>query len=406
MYPTLKMFIEGVGAERITVVTGKKYLEQKVVRGGQTAEGDEAWKCVDNGELLFFSGIGLEQIVQDLLKIVQELEKKEAVLVLRLGGNIQEVPEELSLYCREHKLILLSMDVAVKLQPVIRKMYELLFQEEDRHRSTETMMKNLISGIYTNEDAENAYRLGLKADSAFVAVMVVVDNFFQVKETCGKEKFQELLKQIYNRLKYLLRLRHRDMHFASIETNDIVLLVQNEGHYLEKRYLQELFRSLMNFIEEDQKITISVGIGTPFLQLPEIRRSVTEARRALQIMQACGKKNSIRCYDDIGIYRLLFELQDQEVFQNIMNGIIGKLREFDLDNSENLVETLRIYLENDKNIGLSAQQMFLHRNTLKYRLNKIEEILLCDLSDSNTCFNLNLAFKIERFLQSEKMYFE
>lgn len=407
MYPTIKQFFESIGKKWITIEAGEELMEQKVFRGGQSAEGIHAWKNIEYGEILFISGIGLEQISQNLLAIAEELEKKEASLVVRLGDQIPAVPEKLRQYCQETGVVLFSMDISVKLQPVMRKMYELLFQEENRIRSAENMMKNLMTGIYTSEDAQNAYRLGLESGMRFVAAIIVVDDFFKVKEKCGKDGFQRILQKIFGRLEYLLRVQHKEIRFSLMETNDIIILLRNEGEYLEKGFIQKIFYLLMEDLKEKQeKYTISVGIGTLFSNLPEVRRSVTEARRSLQIMQVCNRKQSVRFYDDMGIYRLLFELQDQETFQNIMNGIIGKLREYDLENGENLVETLRVYLENDKNIGVSAQEMFLHRNTFKYRLNKIEEILLCNLSDPNICFNLNLAFKIERFLQSEKMYLE
>ena len=204
----------------------------------------------------------------------------------------------------------------------------------------------------------------------------------------------------------MFRKQNCIIHFSAVEGNEIIVLIKNEDSWLDREFLQKLFGQLTEYIEEkDMKITVSMGVGTPITQLTEIRRSVTEARRSLQIVHACQRQSTIRSYDDIGIYRLLFELQDQEEFGNIMNGIIRRMKEYDLVNNENLVETLRIYLENDRNIGTSAAQMFLHRNTLKYRLKKIEEILMCDLSDVNTCFNLRLAFKIECFLQSEKTYY-
>ena len=77
---------------------------------------------------------------------------------------------------------------------------------------------------------------------------------------------------------------------------------------------------------------------------------------------------------------------------------LGVLLAFDEKNHASLVETLEVYLDNDKNIGISANQLFLHRNTLKYRINKAQSLLNLDLENANICFQLRLAFKIRKFL--------
>ncbi len=202
-----------------------------------------------------------------------------------------------------------------------------------------------------------------------------------------------------------MKIKQKNTNFSILENNNVITLVSNDGPYLEKKFMMDLFGELQKqIVGRERNLTVSVGIGTPFNHLSVCRKSVTEAKRSMQILQVCNRKNEIRYYDDIGIYRLLFEFQDQEEFFHIRNGIIGKLLAYDAENNENLAETLETYLDNDRNIAISAQKMYLHRNTLKYRLKKIEEILLCNLSDVNTCFNLRLAFKINKFIESEKMY--
>lgn len=76
---------------------------------------------------------------------------------------------------------------------------------------------------------------------------------------------------------------------------------------------------------------------------------------------------------------------------------IGKLRKADELNNGNLSETLENYLNCNCNAKKTAEEMFLHRNTLNYRLKKIREILDCDFEDLDTCLGLKLAFLIRRY---------
>lgn len=407
MYLTMKQFVDAVGSDKLSVLCGQKILAQTPLRGGQAAEGAEAWQEVDYGEMLFIAGVGMAQPEEELLQIAQKLKEKEAVLVIRQSSYLPEVPQSTVNYCEEKGMILLVLAEHVKIQSIMRKMYALVFEEEDQHASMDKLIRQLIAGTYDTEDAQNAYRQGFEAGQEHVAVILMIDEVFTVIEKRGKDVYQQLQKKVLNKAEQFLDLRKRSTHLSIVDNNEIILFIKNEGTWLDRDFLQKFYARLNDWLEEQELgITVSAGIGSPFTQLSGMRRSVIEARRSLQMVHACKRTGAIRSYDDIGIYRLLFELQDQEVFENIRNGIIGRLREYDMVNHENMVETLRIYLENDRNIANSAAQMFLHRNTLKYRLKKIEEILLCDLSDVNVCFNLRLAFKIERFLQSEKTYYQ
>ena len=60
----------------------------------------------------------------------------------------------------------------------------------------------------------------------------------------------------------------------------------------------------------------------------------------------------------------------------------------------NLIHTLKVYLENNGNIKKTAEQLFIHRSTLQYRLDRIASILEVDLSDAEEIFNLMLALKL------------
>lgn len=407
MYPTLKQFVEALKKHHIEVLEGENLLAGRAVKGIQIVEGLDDKKNIEYGDILLLSGVGLDNIEENLLSILEEIKNKDAALVLRIGRYIKIVPEKVRLYCKESRIVLLAMDESVKLQPIIKNVYAMIFAAERNYKSEETMMRNLIDGRYSSLDAEKAYRLGFGENNYFVAAVLIIDNFFEVKEKRGVDGFRSILLKIVYRLSKLLQIKNREMKFSLIENNDIVVFIKNEGEYPEKKFFNTLYRELKLVLQEDgERLMMSMGVSTVFSQLSECRKCVIEAERSLQILYSCQKKDMVRYYEDLGVYRLLFGMQDQEETRNIMNNIIGRLKEYDFENHENLTETLRIYLENDKNIGVSANQMYVHRNTLKYRLNKIEEILQCDLSDVNISFNLRFAYKIDCFLKSEKNYYD
>ncbi len=82
---------------------------------------------------------------------------------------------------------------------------------------------------------------------------------------------------------------------------------------------------------------------------------------------------------------------------------IGPLLEYDRQHATTLVRTLGNYLESGRNLDSSARAMFIHVNTLKYRLKRIQEIAQLDLNSAEERFNLHLAVKILQAIGTESI---
>lgn len=98
-----------------------------------------------------------------------------------------------------------------------------------------------------------------------------------------------------------------------------------------------------------------------------------------------------------GIDTILSHVDDKAVLDAYVDEHIGRLLQADEIKHGSLCRTLERYLENDCNAKKTAEEMFLHRNTLNYRLKKISEILGCDFTSLDDCMKLKLAFTIRRY---------
>lgn len=82
--------------------------------------------------------------------------------------------------------------------------------------------------------------------------------------------------------------------------------------------------------------------------------------------------------------------------ENYRNTIIEKLKEYDEENSTDLLNSLYVYLINDSNVNLAAKQIFVHSNTMSYRLKRITEICGINLNDANLKTTLYLDLLIDK----------
>ncbi len=142
------------------------------------------------------------------------------------------------------------------------------------------------------------------------------------------------------------------------------------------------------------EVPISIGIGRLCKAIGDFKESFSEARRALDIIRRCHKQSQVIFFHSLGVYRLFSLIEDRTELMKLAEQTLGPLLEYDRVHATTLVRTLGYYLESGRNLESSARAMFIHVNTLKYRLKRIQEIARLDLNDAEQRFNVHLAVKI------------
>jgi DNA-binding PucR family transcriptional regulator len=136
---------------------------------------------------------------------------------------------------------------------------------------------------------------------------------------------------------------------------------------------------------------VRMGVGERCDAVPDYPRSYRQARLALRLpAQSSWDDTAIR-FDDLGVYRLLVGIEDLGEVERFVQQWLGPLLEYDARRGSELVRTLAHHLERGGNYELTAKSLIVHRNTLKYRLQRIRQIADVDLGDPETWFNLHLA---------------
>jgi sugar diacid utilization regulator len=139
------------------------------------------------------------------------------------------------------------------------------------------------------------------------------------------------------------------------------------------------------------------GSGTGALDVP---RSYREARLALKMDASSGGGQGVTGFDDLGVFRLLAEVEETASVERFVASWLGALLDYDAKKPAELVATLSRFLELGQAYEATSDALAIHRSTLKYRLQRIREISGRDLSDPDTQFNLQLATRAWRTLQA------
>ncbi|HYX50437.1 MAG TPA: helix-turn-helix domain-containing protein, partial [Ktedonobacteraceae bacterium] len=153
-------------------------------------------------------------------------------------------------------------------------------------------------------------------------------------------------------------------------------------------------------ISDGNIITFSAGVGRVAKDVQQISQSYREAQQALEIGRRLFGENKIHYFARLGIYRLLFHLYGHQELPDFYQETLGPLSESDSRSNNALIETLECFFNCNGNLSETARTMHLHRNSLLYRLGRIEELLGRSLEDPDLRLSLRIALKIRHMLHT------
>jgi DNA-binding PucR family transcriptional regulator len=107
-------------------------------------------------------------------------------------------------------------------------------------------------------------------------------------------------------------------------------------------------------------------------------------------------------YNDYKFYSLIDSIanNNSEFSNEYCHSSVLKLLEYDSNNHTDYYKILKVYLQNNQNTNLTSEKLFIHRNTLNYKLNKIKDILGVDLKDSEDIFKIYYSIKLIEYTES------
>lgn len=140
--------------------------------------------------------------------------------------------------------------------------------------------------------------------------------------------------------------------------------------------------------------TVGVGRAYPFC---ELARSLREATQALELGWLMGKGGAVMRYERLGVYALLLD-GDRTALEAYCARTLGPLLEAEATSAVPLVSTLRLMLDNSFRWADVSRLLFVHVNTLRYRMDKIEELLDVDFSDASARADMHIALKLHDLL--------
>jgi len=153
-----------------------------------------------------------------------------------------------------------------------------------------------------------------------------------------------------------------------------------------------------------QKCRVRIGVSLPFSNIEALMSHYNEARDALDIGVMLDPDIRIYTFEDYGIYVMFRTVSESEDLSRYLHPALTRLAEYDKENSTNLELTLHTYLRCACNTTETAEAMYLHRNSVIYRLHRVEDLCDIDLSETDTRFRLRLSFAISNVINRKRKW--
>lgn len=361
--------------------------EETCVSWVHIVENEEAAGFLDGGEIVFITGIGIEKN-EKLISLIEYIhDKKAAAIVINLGPYIAEIPSDVMEYCNKNSFPLYTVPWKMHLAEIIRVMSYTISRDDQRNLSIAAAFKNSI--LFPKE--EELYLVPL-SQYGFLpnwtytacAINVLSNN----EDSVSINRIEEICNAL---LSYLNHNKHEKFAVFSNDSKLILIFAdQSEATYIEivnniKKYLKTSLRSTEHTV---------IGIGRPTKSIRCLYKSYNQAL-AIQKLHINNRIDpELICYTQMGIYRLLIGIEDPDIITDYYKKTIEPLVEYDAKNNSDLCIVIKSYLNHDGSVKETADELFVHRNTINYKLGKVEEILNIDLQTLEARLEIKLGFML------------
>lgn len=353
------------------LITSENQYQMKMIAGAKGWSNSISWVLMveDTAILNNFSGKELAVTTclgftstEKLINLAKGLvEKHAAGMIINVGEYVLEIPKELISYCDENDFPLIEVPWEVYIGDMIKDISVRIFLEET---ADDQIANALIKAIETPDNQED-YRKELlpyyDVDGEFQVVLFTTEGL-NAMDTVERRKLSYRL-QIY-----VENLTHNG-NFFYYDSNFVLMM-----NDVSQRDYDEIVGGMLDRTHRRMPdIKLYCGAGSKVQDISQLYISYRRAKAAVK--RAICQKDMYVKFDDMGLYRLLYMVDDKKLLWEMSEELLKPLIEYDKKHKSSYVETLELYLRHNGSIQAVAEQTFTHRNTVIYRISNIKKLL-------------------------------
>lgn len=294
-------------------------------------------------------------------------------LIINVGKYISEVPQSIIEYCDEKQFPLFTMPWEIHTIDLMQEVGNMISSD---NQNANTVEKYFYRSIFEKDKFDKAQIANTPfwdAKLFSVVLMEFEENLFN--QDVGKIK-RHVLYSFNQKIGI-----QQNLYCCFIHKQKVVYIIKDSN--------EQFLAEILNAQKSDKHFINSVISVSDYCDdVTEMEEIYKHANVALQINSQPGK---INYYANLGIYKIIVGVKNKKILRQFYKDNLGKLDEMEPEKREDFLKTLSLYLKNGGNILKVAELNNAHRNTVLYRINRLEELLGVDLSDGEVRTSLQVA---------------
>ena len=275
---------------------------------------------------------------------------------------------------------LLTTEELTFLEEVTPHLGKLIYDVYERMNAKEGRREDLLWKLLHHEyDSESQFR-----HDATLAKLTIPDRFSVVVFSVTAPRYKYMLDYLQKAIQdFSLR---KSVHFLKTEFQMILVVhgVQQE-EFSSRNLARFLIDEIKEHSKEDEFYNFLIGVGKEYTILANMRKSFLEALEVIEIANFITPRPETmpREFSKLGIYRYLAALYEKNSSEDYYSDDLLTLIQNDKEKQTDLLRTLEVYLANNGKGKQTASELFIHPNTLNYRIKQIQELTNIDFNDFN-----------------------
>jgi len=354
---------------------------------------------IQGDELILCTGIGISNDLEKFTELITgAIEKGAAGLVVNVGKHIYEIPDHIKKISDENDFPVLELPWKSNLSQLTRIICNHIIKNCSQNLSYLDLFKNIIS--LNNVNYENFLTsissFGYTSLNSFRVVVVALPDFekyLSSKNIRDEQRILNIRNALFTSVNSFI-WEAKSLPITFQKNDSIILLMVNE---MDTAMNLEIFPKAIKEAMKGQlsDIKVNIGIGNIYSKFSDIRKSYLEADKSLKFLKAQDKADEIVFYSSIGAYKLATSIEDADLLFDYYNDTVGKLDKYDLQHDTDFSKIFYVFLKENGASIKASQKLFLHRNTLMYKINKIQEIIERDVTDEEVRLEFYLGYIVK-----------
>lgn len=366
----------------IQLLAGKDGIK-KEIRWIHMVETSEISSFLEGDEMVFTTGVGLKS-EEELFQLVQcNYENGASGMIVNLGPYIPSVESSIIKYCDDVQFPLFVVPWEVKMARIMRIFSLYILKEEKKIIELESAMIHIL--------------ISKQYDDVYTEVMNKYQ--YQSHDTYQVLTIAKVIREESEKLKAKISpliYRNQQSFIFTYYKNRLVLLLQNPVNSEIRSLITSIENAVSSCLKRKECI---IAVGDKVEGLRNIHESYRQAIFTERLV-CTGTLKKTYYFNELGIGQLLLDIKPTTTTERFIERYVNKIINYDFLNDTNYYEVLQAYIQRNGKVNEVAEDLYLHRNTIHYRLRKIEDLLQCDLSDFSVRMEIEVSFLLNSLFQN------